>query len=183
MLFKAAPYPREYLEAVERNILNDRADFSCVERNLSCICFVREEKVSVGMTLNESCDGRDNVSERGKIKMIFFEMSADRCAVCGIFFGCCFWLYFNVPAGLLCRHFEKRNTESHFSCGSCCVKVETSTTFAIERENGSIETGAVERPHWEIDLDIPIFKGDDREYINKRIFYDELPNVKVVYVN
>ena len=62
---------------------------------------------------------------------------------------------------------------THLKRGSCCVKVETSTTFIIEHENGSIETGAVERPHWEIDLEIPIFKEEGRQYINQRILYDD----------
>ena len=84
--------------------------------------------------------------------------------------------------------FQERNINwndypTYLKRGSCCVKVETSTTFAIEHEDGTVETGAVERPHWEIDLDIPIFKDDNREYINRRILYDEPNVVKVVYVN
>ena len=62
---------------------------------------------------------------------------------------------------------------THLKRGSCCIKVESSTVFAIEHEDGAIETGAVERPHWEIDLEIPIFKEEGREYINSRILYDE----------
>ena len=61
---------------------------------------------------------------------------------------------------------------THLKRGSCCVKVEASTTFAIEHEDGSVKTGAIERPHWEIDLEIPIFKENGRQYINRRILYD-----------
>lgn len=72
---------------------------------------------------------------------------------------------------------------THLKRGSCCVKSDVSVTFATEHEDGSVTTGAVERPHWEIDLEIPIFKEESRQYINRRILYEE-PNVpKVVYIN
>lgn len=74
---------------------------------------------------------------------------------------------------------------THLKRGSCCVKIEHSTVFAIEHEDGTVEPGAVERPHWEIDLDIPIFKDINREYINKRILYDgeRVSYPKITYVN
>ena len=62
---------------------------------------------------------------------------------------------------------------THLKRGSCCVKSDVSITFATEHENGSVTTGAVERPHWEIDLEIPIFKEKGRQYINRRILYDD----------
>lgn len=62
---------------------------------------------------------------------------------------------------------------THLKRGSCCIKSDVSVTFVTERENGSVTTGAVERPHWEIDLNIPIFKNENRKYINRRIFYDD----------
>ena len=37
-------------------------------------------------------------------------------------------------------------------------------------ENGEVETNTIERPHWIIDTEIPIFKGEDRQYIDKLIF-------------
>ena len=84
--------------------------------------------------------------------------------------------------------FKERNINwndfpTHLKRGSCCVKVETSTVFAIEREDGTVKTGAVERPHWEIDLEIPIFKNDGREYINRRILYEEKPETTIVCIN
>lgn len=57
--------------------------------------------------------------------------------------------------------------------GSCCVKSDVSVTFATEHEDGSVTTDAVERPHWEIDLEIPIFKEEGRQYINRRILYGD----------
>ena len=57
--------------------------------------------------------------------------------------------------------------------GSCCIKTEVTTTFAEEDEEGNVVTGTIERPHWYIDNDIPIFKGDDREYIDKLIRVDD----------
>lgn len=62
---------------------------------------------------------------------------------------------------------------THLKRGSCCVKSDVSITFATEHEDGSVTTGAVERPHWEIDLEIPIFKEEGRQYINRRILYDD----------
>ena len=56
--------------------------------------------------------------------------------------------------------------------GSCCVKSNVTCTFANE-ENGTVITGATERPHWYIDNNIPIFRGDDREYIDKLIRVDD----------
>lgn len=61
---------------------------------------------------------------------------------------------------------------THLKRGSCCVKSEATTTCA-KTVDGQVITWAAERPHWEIDLEIPIFKDADREYINKRILYDD----------
>ena len=51
--------------------------------------------------------------------------------------------------------------------GSCCVKEE------YQSENVDNKDGAVVRKHWIIDKEIPIFKGEDREYIDKLIFIGE----------
>lgn len=72
---------------------------------------------------------------------------------------------------------------THLKRGACCVKSDVSVTFATEHEDGSVTTGAVERPHWEIDLEIPIFKEEGRQYINRRILYEEPNMPKVVYIN
>ena len=60
---------------------------------------------------------------------------------------------------------------THLKRGTCCVKVESSTTCA-KTVDGRVITWAAERPHWEIDLEIPIFKEEGREYINRRILYE-----------
>ena len=57
--------------------------------------------------------------------------------------------------------------------GSCCIKSEVSATFANVDEEGNVTTGAIERPHWFIDNNIPIFKGEDREYIDKLILLED----------
>ena len=72
---------------------------------------------------------------------------------------------------------------THLKRGSCCVKSDVSVTFSTENEDGTITTGAVERPHWEIDLEIPIFKNEGRQYINHRILYDAPDEPKIVYIN
>ncbi len=70
---------------------------------------------------------------------------------------------------------------THLKRGACCVKSEVSVTCVEEREDGSIRTWAAERPHWEIDLEIPIFKEAGRRYINDRILYEEEPKPIVIF--
>ena len=62
---------------------------------------------------------------------------------------------------------------THLKRGSCCIKVGQKTTCAEEHLDGTVNTWTVERPHWEIDLDIPMFKGINRKYINDLIDYEE----------
>lgn len=57
---------------------------------------------------------------------------------------------------------------THLKHGSCCIKSDITTTCA-SCVDGEVETWAAERPHWYIDLEIPIFKGEGREYIEKLI--------------
>lgn len=57
---------------------------------------------------------------------------------------------------------------THQKRGSCCIKSETTTTCASV-ENGEVKTWVAERPHWFIDREIPIFKEDGRDYIEKLI--------------
>jgi tRNA(His) 5'-end guanylyltransferase len=64
--------------------------------------------------------------------------------------------------------------------GSCCVKSNTTCTFATENEEGTVTTGATERPHWYIDKEIPIFKCDEREYIEKLIRTEDCPCNKIL---
>ena len=63
--------------------------------------------------------------------------------------------------------------------GSCCIKIEENIT-----ENNSVEKMEfgedrkkivinIERSHWIIDTDIPIFKGKGREYIDKLVYIGE----------
>lgn len=72
---------------------------------------------------------------------------------------------------------------THLKRGSCCIKTESTTTCAKTAKDGKVITWTAERPHWEIDLNIPIFKNADREYINSRILYEEGSEPKVVYLN
>ena len=71
---------------------------------------------------------------------------------------------------------------THLKRGSCCVKSEETVTYAKTVE-GEVITWATERPHWEIDLEIPIFKEEGRQYINHRILYEESNEPKAVYIN
>ena len=71
---------------------------------------------------------------------------------------------------------------THLKRGSCCVKSEATTTCA-KTVDGQVITWAAERPHWEIDLEIPIFKEEGRQYINQRILYEaeDEPKMAVIY--
>lgn len=51
--------------------------------------------------------------------------------------------------------------------GSCCIKT------TIQNPNVDIKDGVYPKSIWTIDLDIPIFKGDGRDYIDKRVFVGE----------
>lgn len=62
---------------------------------------------------------------------------------------------------------------THKKRGSCCIKSTTSCTYATTDAEGNVTTGAIERPHWYIDTEIPLFKGDGREYVEKLIFVGE----------
>ena len=57
--------------------------------------------------------------------------------------------------------------------GSCVIKTEGKTTSAKTAKDGSVITWTAERPHWVVDRDIPIFKGEGREYIEKLIQPEE----------
>lgn len=74
---------------------------------------------------------------------------------------------------------------THKKRGSCCVKSTTTCTYISMDENGNEITGASERPHWKIDKEIPIFKGEGREYIEKLIRTGDCPcsNVAIAVIN
>jgi hypothetical protein len=68
--------------------------------------------------------------------------------------------------------------------GSCCVKSETTVTCSETTESGMVVTQTVERPHWYIDKEIPIFKNEGREYIEKLIYAEDCScKSTVVYIN
>ena len=56
---------------------------------------------------------------------------------------------------------------THLKRGSCCIKT------TIQNPNVDIKDGAYPKSIWMIDLDIPIFKGDGRQYIDKLIYIGE----------
>ena len=61
---------------------------------------------------------------------------------------------------------------THLKRGSCCIKDNTTITFA--RSCGKeVETGSIQRPQWVIDTEIPIFKDEGRDYIEKLINFEE----------
>lgn len=56
---------------------------------------------------------------------------------------------------------------THQKRGSCCIKTLESVS---DREENKNET---RRPHWIIDTEIPIFRGEGREYIDKLVYVGE----------
>ena len=56
---------------------------------------------------------------------------------------------------------------THLKRGSCCIKT------TIQNPNIDIKDGAYPKSIWMIDLDIPIFNGDGRQYIDKLIYIGE----------
>ena len=63
--------------------------------------------------------------------------------------------------------------------GSCCIKTEEKITEDITiiknrfGEDGKKHVVNMKRPHWIIDTEIPIFKGEGREYIDRLVFVCE----------
>ena len=74
---------------------------------------------------------------------------------------------------------------THKKRGSCVIKSTTTCTYATHDANGNVVTGTHERPHWVIDTEIPIFKGEGREYIDKliRVGCDCQCHKTVAYIN
>ena len=68
---------------------------------------------------------------------------------------------------------------THQKRGSCCIKIEgnvTEETTVTESQFGEDEEKHVinvERPHWIIDNEIPMFRGEGRDYIDKLIYVGE----------
>lgn len=63
--------------------------------------------------------------------------------------------------------------------GSCCIKTEEKITEDITiiknrfGEDGKKHVVNMKRPYWIIDTEIPIFKGEGREYIDRLVFVGE----------
>ena len=58
------------------------------------------------------------------------------------------------------RDINWNDLPTHLKRGSCCVKIYPSNENDTENKA---------RPYWHIDTDIPIFKDEGREYIEKLI--------------
>lgn len=62
---------------------------------------------------------------------------------------------------------------THLKRGSCCVKQTTKEDLTIERGFGEPEIRTKVTTKWIIDTEIPIFKGEDRKYIEDLIYVGE----------
>lgn len=77
---------------------------------------------------------------------------------------------------------------THQKRGSCCVRkivdVTTKDTCEEQEWGEPIEKTIVTAHYnWVIDTEIPIFKGEGREYINCCILYEEEPETTIAYIN
>jgi tRNA(His) 5'-end guanylyltransferase len=55
---------------------------------------------------------------------------------------------------------------THMKRGSCCIRID------VQDERVDIKDGSCPRKKWVIDTEIPIFKGEDRNYIEQLITFD-----------
>ena len=63
---------------------------------------------------------------------------------------------------------------THQKRGSCCIKEDYFEERVVHNAQGSPdELEGIQRTHWIIDTEIPIFKSEGREYIDKLIFIGE----------
>jgi len=62
------------------------------------------------------------------------------------------------------RRINWNDIPTHLKRGSCCIK--ENYIFENANENGE---SCIERSHWVIDKEVPIFKGEDREYIDRLV--------------
>ena len=74
---------------------------------------------------------------------------------------------------------------THKKRGTCVIKDNTTCVFVKADEEGNHVSGSTQRPHWVIDTEIPIFRGEGREYIDKliRTCEGECKNPVVAYIN
>lgn len=83
------------------------------------------------------------------------------------------------------KNINWNNYPTHMKRGTCVIKSNTTTTFSTVGADGNVITGSAERPHWIIDTEIPIFKGDAREYIDQLVYVgDDCQSTKhKIYLN
>lgn len=74
---------------------------------------------------------------------------------------------------------------THQKRGTCVIKDNTTSVYVKADEEGNHVSGSTQRPHWVIDTEIPIFKGEGREYIDKliRVGCDCQCEPTVAYIN
>lgn len=66
------------------------------------------------------------------------------------------------------KNINWNNLPAYLKRGSCCIKKDTTTSIDV-RENDEVVYCSTGRPRWIIDVEIPIFKDEGREYIEKLI--------------
>lgn len=69
----------------------------------------------------------------------------------------------DIKEMLLEKNIDWTTLPLHQQRGSCCIK----ETYELETENGTVI-----RTRWIIDKEIPMFKGTDREYVEKLINFE-----------
>ena len=92
------------------------------EGSPECFAAELEKEIGIGVTLDQRCNCRHNVAERGKVNMIFIVARNNCSAVSRVGVISHLRCDLNASARLLRTHNEKRNPESYVSCSSRCVE-------------------------------------------------------------
>ena len=135
MLPEVITYPAYYLVRVKGNVLKHSSQFSCIKLNASSLRRMSEEKIRIGMPLNQSHYACAYVTEWRKVYMILEEKCRDGCSV---ILRSIIGYYRQISARLLARELQKRDTESNLSRLSRSVKRVYDTSYSLLVHSASV---------------------------------------------
>lgn len=118
-------------------------------------CFnIPKEEVTNLLYWRQSCASRNSVQMVGQANFSHKELQNKTCS--------------DIQDMLMTQKGINWNElPTHQKRGSCCIKTLESVSDSEENKNGT------KRPHWIIDTEIPIFRGEGREYIDKLVYVGE----------
>jgi len=118
-------------------------------------CFnIPKEEVTNLLYWRQSCASRNSVQMVGQANFSHKELQNKTCS--------------DIQDMLMTQKGINWNElPTHQKRGSCCIKTLESVSDSEENKNGT------KRLHWIIDTEIPIFRGEGREYIDKLVYVGE----------